>query len=351
MKIPLKIVIALALFLAVIQSYRVIESAGLLYAIEPHFSGQCEAVYGTTGAEDITIDQTRQYAYISADDRRATIAKKPINGGIYGLDISKSDAVPILLTKGFSKDFHPHGISLYQNPHGEQSLFVINHLRSGQNQVEIFDINGVGELSHRVSISYPELQTPNDLVAVGASEFYATNDHGYPHGSFMAMMEDYLGLALSNISYFDGESGRIVASGLMYGNGMAVSPDTKTMYVAEIMGRKINIFDRNLLDGSLTKLDEIAVNSGADNLEWDERGNLWFAGHPRLLEFAGHAESAENISPSQVMKINVKAEPPSVSEVYMNLGDEISASSVAAVSGNLMLIGSVFEEHILRCKL
>ena len=51
------------------------------------------------------------------------------------------------------------------------------------------------------------------------------------------------------------------------------------------------------------------------------------------------------------MKINVKAEPPSVSEIYMNLGDEISASSVAAVSGNLMLIGSVFEEHILRCKL
>jgi len=351
MKKPFKIIIALALLLVVIQSYRVIESAGLLYAIEPHFSGKCEAVFGATGAEDITIDQASQYAYISSDDRRATIAKQPISGGLYGLDISKADAVPVLLTEGFSEDFHPHGISLYQSPQGEKSLFVINHLSSGQSQVEIFDINSAGELSHRDSISYPELLTPNDLIAVGASEFYATNDHGYPHGSIMAMMEDYLGLALSNISYFDGKTGRIVASGLMYGNGMAVSPDTKTMYVSEIMGRKINIFDRNIVDGSLTKRDEIAVNSGADNLEWDGQGNLWFAGHPRLLEFASHAESIENISPSQVMKINVEAEPPSVSEIYMNLGDEISASSVAAVSGDLMLIGSVFETHILRCKL
>jgi len=351
MKNSLKIVIALVLSLAAIQSYRVIESAGLLYAIEPHFTGQCESVFGTTGAEDITIDQTRQYAYISADDRRATIAKKPISGGLYGLDISKPNAVPVLLTKGFSEDFHPHGISLYQDKLGAQSLFVINHLSDGINRIEVFDIKSAGELIHRTSISYPDLLTPNDIVAVGSSQFYVTNDHGYPHGSFMSLMEDYLGLSLSTVSYFDGVEGRIVATGFRYGNGIVVTPDSKTMYVSEIMGRKINVFDRNLGDGSLTKRGEIPVNSGPDNLEWDESGNLWFAGHPRLLAFAGHAENAENISPSQVIKIDVKVNPPIVSEIYMNLGDEISASSVAAVSGDVMLIGSVFEKHILRCKL
>ncbi len=351
MKRPLTIVIALVLSVVGIQGYRTIESAGLLYAIEPHFSGQCEAISGVTGAEDITIDQGRQYAYISADDRRATLANQPVKGGIYGLDISDPDSTPVLLTHTFSDDFHPHGISLFQSKSGERTLFVINHLNNGENKVEVFDIKVAGELLHRTSISYPELLTPNDLVAVSETQFYATNDHGNPHGSFMALAEDYLGLALSTISYFDGVEGKIVASGLRYGNGLAVTPDTKTMYVAEITGRKINIFDRDLNNGALNKRGEIPVDSGPDNLEWDEKGNLWFAGHPRLLKFAGHAENSENISPSQVIKIDVKANPPVVSEVYMNLGEEISASSVSAVSEGLMLIGSVFEEHILRCQL
>jgi hypothetical protein len=40
-----------------------------------------------------------------------------------------------------------------------------------------------------------------------------------------------------------------------------------------------------------------------------------------------------------------------VSEIYINLGEKMSVSLVAAVSGYVMLIGSVFEKYILRCKL
>jgi len=351
MKRSLITFIVVVLVIIGIQGYRLVESAGLLYAIEPHFSGQCEVVSGMAGAEDITIDQTRQYAYISADDRRATMANKPVRGGIYGLDISKSNSQPVLLTMDFSEDFHPHGISLYQSESGERTLFVINHLNDGSSQIEIFDIKGADDFQYRTSISYPELLTPNDITAVSASQFYVTNDHGNPRGSLMALAEDYLGLPLANVSYFDGVEGRIVATGLRYANGLVVTPDTKTLYVAEITGRKINIYDRNLENGSLTKRSEMPVDSGPDNLEWDEKGNIWLAGHPRLLEFAGHAENPDKISPSQVIKINVDSEEPVISEVYLNLGEEISASSVAAVSGETMLIGSVFEEHILRCKL
>ncbi len=97
MKRSLTIVIVLVITFITIQIYRGVESSGILYAIEPHFSGQCEPVYGVTGAEDITIDQTEQYAYISADDRRATMANKPVSGGIYGLDLSNPKATPQLL--------------------------------------------------------------------------------------------------------------------------------------------------------------------------------------------------------------------------------------------------------------
>jgi len=351
MKRPLTIIIVLVTTFIAIQVYRGIESSGIFYAIEPHFSGQCEPVHGVTGAEDITIDQARQYAYISADDRRATMANKPITGGIYGFDLSNPEGTPILLTKDFSEDFHPHGISLYQGEQGKRSLFVINHLNSGTQQVEIFDINTVNELTHRTTITYPELITPNDLVAVGPSQFYATNDHGYPRGSSMQIVEDYMGLPLSNVSFFDGIKGKMVASGLRYANGITTTADLKTVYVAEISGRKINIYDRDMSNNELTKQGEIAINTGGDNLEWDDKGNLWLGAHPRLLDFVAHAKDSEKDSPSQVLKIDFNANQPQVSEVYLSTGNDISASTVAAVSGKTLLIGSVFEDRILKCKL
>lgn len=343
--------VAIFITLICIQGYRTIEGAGLLYPIEPHFSGQCKAIEGVTGAEDITIDHANQFAYISADDRRAIMAGAPVSGGIYGLSLSSADATPILLTEQFSDDFHPHGISLYHGDNGTKSLFVINHLNSGKQQVEIFDISSNDQLTHRQSITYPELITPNDLVAVGPSQFYATNDHRYPRDSIMQAVEDYLGLPLSTVSYFDGKEGQLVASGFQYSNGIAITPDLKTVYVAEIMGRKINVFERDLNDGSLTKQGEIPVNTGADNLEWDDKGNLWLGAHPRLLDFVAHAKDITEVSPSQVIKIELNSAEPKVSEVYLSDGSDISGSTVGAVSGETLLIGSVFEDWILRCRL
>ncbi|UZE96270.1 SMP-30/gluconolactonase/LRE family protein [Alkalimarinus alittae] len=228
-------------------------SVSPFYPIEPHFSGQCKPVTGVTGAEDITIDHANQFAYISADDRRATMANKPVSGGIYGLDLSKPDARPLLLTSSFSKDFHPHGIYLYHNDKDEDVLFVINHRNNGEQQIEIFDINDVDTLTHRQSITYPELVSPNDIVAISPTQFYATNDHGYPPGHWMQPLEDYLGLPLSTVSYYDGKQGHIVVTGLQFSNGIAISPNLKTLYVAEIMNRKISIFDRDTSNGSLSK--------------------------------------------------------------------------------------------------
>lgn len=47
----------------------------------------------------------------------------------------------------------------------------------------------------------------------------------------------------------------------------------------------------------------------------------------------------------------MQADQPIVSEVFLSDGRDLSGSSVAAVSGDIMLIGSVFEERILRCRL
>jgi hypothetical protein len=47
----------------------------------------------------------------------------------------------------------------------------------------------------------------------------------------------------------------------------------------------------------------------------------------------------------------VNASELTVDRLYLDLGDELSGSSVAASHKGELLIGSVFEERLLRCKL
>jgi arylesterase/paraoxonase len=56
------------------------------------------------------------------------------------------------------------------------------------------------------------------------------------------------------------------------------------------------------------------------------------------------------LSPSQVYKVSFdQNNNHTIEEVYLNLGDELSGSTVAAVYDNTILIGSVFENHFLDC--
>ena len=67
------IVLGLLLVSLVVLVIKTMYDAGEFKRLTPHFSGTMEVSHGLVGAEDITIDQERQLAYISADDRRARI--------------------------------------------------------------------------------------------------------------------------------------------------------------------------------------------------------------------------------------------------------------------------------------
>jgi arylesterase/paraoxonase len=231
-------------------------------------------------------------------------------------------------------------------------------------------------MTYRESISYPDLVSPNDLIAVGPSQFYVTNDHRYAPGNPMQLVEDYLGLPLSNVSYYDGTHGSIGATGLRFANGITATNDLKTFFVSQATGRKISVFNRDSSTNELTKQSDIAIKFGPDNLEWDTQGNLWVAGHPRLFDFLAHTDNADNHSPSQVVKIDVNSTKPVTSNIYLSMGADISGATVAAVyngtvikgsnhkstvikgsdhkstiNKSTMLIGSVYEPRILRCQL
>ena len=165
----------------------------------------------------------------------------------------------------------------------------------------------------------------------------------------MRTLEDFLGLPLASIAYFDGVEGRQAASGFRYANGITVSADGTQLFVGETTGRNLVVLGRHPGTGNLQRQAVVPVHTGTDNLEWDQQGRLLLTGHPRLFDFLAHAGSAENQSPSQILRIANPGNEPVLEEIYVDAGDGISAASVAARWGDTLLIGAGFADRILRC--
>jgi arylesterase/paraoxonase len=212
--------------------------------------------------------------------------------------------------------------------------------------MEIFDYRD-STLVHRESIRGELMSSPNDVVAVGPRSFYVTNDHGNV-SELGKTVEEYLQLARSHVLYYDGNDFKKAAQDIAYANGINVSHDGRTIYVAACVGLKINVYDRDIASGALTFKNEIPLGTGVDNIELDAEGNLWVAAHPQLLTFTRHAKDAAKKSPSEILKIGLSANGDyKIDQIYLNSGDEISASSVGAVFENRLLIGAVFENFFL----
>lgn len=306
-----------------------------------------DSLLGAVGAEDITVLQATGYAFISSDDRRATMDGDTVQGAIYGLDLQA--AVPHLahLTMDFREELHPHGISFLPDAYGGGRLFVVNH-RKTENTVEIFEWEE-GALTHVETVRNPALLNPNDILAVAPRKFYFTNDHG-SRGKAGKMMEDLFRTKKCSVGYFDGDNWSVAARKIGYANGINISPDGSTVYVAGVFKGRVHAYRRDPKTGGLTLLQTAVLNSGADNIEMTPDGTLWVACHSSLVKFVGHALNAQKLSPWQLF--SVRFDPaytaaPQLQEVYRDNGRKLSGVSVAAVWKDKVLVGSVFEQEIL----
>ena len=158
-------------------------------------------------------------------------------------------------------------------------------------------------------------------------------------------------LNLGNVVYYDGVKFIEVASKIGYANGINISHDKNEVYVCSPTERCLHVYHRDANTGKLTHKEKINLDTGADNIEVDTDGDLWIGAHPKLFDFVSHAADPTKISPSQVIHLSRKADGQFVAkEVYLNDGNEISGSSVAAFRNNRMLIGGVFDPKFLDCQ-
>ncbi|MDX2170469.1 MAG: SMP-30/gluconolactonase/LRE family protein [Deltaproteobacteria bacterium] len=333
---------------------RLLWLGGTFRSIEPHFAGRCTLVDGPVGAEDLTIDSRRGRAYLSATDRRAAMAGEPQPGAIWAYDLDQPDARPVNLTPDATPYFQPHGISLWRDPDGHAGhdvLFVVNHPAPGhgwpRHTVEVYDV-GDSALIHRATLTDPRLVMPNDLVAVAADRFYVTNTHRHPPGA-LQMLETYLQLAGAEVLAYGPGGFSTAIPDLVFPNGINVSPDGRTVYVAAVTDRTVRVYDRNPATDVLTFRSAIPIATGGDNIEIDDQGTLWIGAHPKLLAVPRHQKDPSAPSPSQVLRVSPDGQQ--VDEIYLNDGQPISAASAAARRGNRLLIGQIFGRGFLDCEM
>ena len=344
----------LVLAVASIFTWRFLAAMGYFTAIKQEVAAQCAVVPSPPGPEDIQVDRDAHQAFVAASDRRALMAgNKAARGGVYVIDLSAPVAEWQLhpVTAAEPADFHPHGLSLYKGADGSRRLFVVNHRSDGVESVDIFDVAGDGMLTLVRSVTDPLLVSPNDVVAVGPESFYATNDHGTANKT-EGMLEDFMLSRSADFVYYDGSKMSIAGDRLLFPNGINVSKDGKTIYVAESLGLSLHLYDRNIATGELTPRDYTPMGTGLDNIDVAEDGSLLIAAHPKMTAFLAHARDASDLSPSQVIRVELakEGEGGRAGTIYLNLGQQISGATVAAGYGDLMLIGNAFDPNILVCQ-
>ena len=345
MRFIYKVLIVL-LIVILIFVVNILVTTGFFRSIDSSFEDQVFKEISIKGAEDIMVSHQDSFALISATDRQFFPQDAQEEGGLYLIDLKDNEYTPIHLTSSFNKPFAPHGISFYKTD-STYRVMAINHV-GDKHSIEIFNLNGIN-LEHIETLKHASMVSPNDIVMINEDQFYFTNDHKYTQG-VMRLIEDYGGLAISNVIYCNGQDYLQVAEGIAYANGINYEKDRELLFVASPRGFLVKVYSRNS-DGRLSFIEDIPCGTGVDNIEFDLDGNLWIGSHPNLLRFSAYARGKKKTSPSEIIKITYKAKGDyDIETVFLDKGSTMSGSTVAATFSDLIFTGNVMDDKFLILK-
>ncbi|KIH48876.1 hypothetical protein ANCDUO_21051, partial [Ancylostoma duodenale] len=132
-----------------------------------------------------------------------------VRGRIFLYDFNQDGtyrAEPLKINGDYDQEnFHPHGISHFVTFAGVVRLFVINHSKSFEHSVMVFDWNRKSrQLSLVKVIKDDKFIRPNNLVAVSDDAFTLTND-GSAQTPITNFLEALSTIPSGSIVYYDGK--------------------------------------------------------------------------------------------------------------------------------------------------
>ena len=319
-------------------------STGFFRAIEQSSPHAVVARVPIKGAEDIVVDEENHFAIISATNRQTYPPVQPETGNLYYLDLEDPSYTPVSLSDNLDFTFAPHGIDMMKINDSTYHILAINHVDK-QHSIEHFFLNK-DQLTHVNTYKDSSMVQPNDLVFISPEEFYFTNDHGYTEG-LGKLVEEYGGLAVSNVVHVKQQHYTEAADGIAYANGIAYDKERALLFVASPRHFEVKVYQYEP-NGALRYIEAIPAHTGVDNITLDENGILWIGAHPNLLRFAAYAKGDYAISPSEIVRIDYRKEGEYTVESYwVDNGEKMSGATVAVPYMDKLLVGNVMDDHFL----
>ena len=175
-------------------------------------------------------------------------------------------------------NFSAHGLSLREQARGRYRLYVTGH--GAREAIEIFDVDASGPtpaITWTGCVLLPDDVSANSVAILPDWGFVTTKflDRRLPQQeSFAQLRQGVLNGAI--YEWHPGSQVRAIAgTGLSGPNGIEVSPDGKTIYVAVFGTRELVRFRRGA--DSLQK-DSVKLDITPDNVRWSANGKLLTAG-------------------------------------------------------------------------
>lgn len=289
-------------------------------------------IFGPEDIEKINNENLIISSYIHKGDRE---------GSLYSYNI-KSNQLS-LLTGNLKFPFYPHGISTFDS----KIIYAINHHPEGD-RIEKFKWVD-SKIVFEKSLQDPQLQLANDLAPINSDQFFVTIDHGFKN-TYGQLFENYSRVGFGHVLFFDGVKFLRVIDQLSYANGVVADNINKKLYVAEMLAKKIHIYN---IENPIkpVKLSEIKTEGFPDNLSLDlTTQQLWIATHLKILSLKKHSNNHEvEISPSGILKVDLQNN--NVKQMLLGNSLKFSALSIATPANEHYYLGSIFGSTIFKCSL
>ena len=257
-------------------------------------------------------------------------------------DRSRYAACPGPLPNG---EFGAHGIDIKKGFNRIHTLYAVNH--AGRESFEVFELDASGPepaLTWIGCVVYPAGTSGNGIVALPDGGIATTNFKDPADTNAFQKMT--AGEITGNVLEWHADKGwtTIPDSAMSGANGIVVTPDGKSLYVAGWPGKNVTRFERG---AASPKRETIATGILTDNLRWMDDGSILAGGQDGDMPGVFQCRPPECRIGSAAVKIDPRTQKATrVASYAGSAGFEGSTTSLAV--GEEIWMGSFRGERILR---